>query len=177
MKAPSAKGLEICSCECGYTLRTKRSRLCPLWLGLMVRVLQGLPSSPQSSVIRMPTATPHLLVRVRGGLTIGYLSEVAKPTYAPCALGQPLLPWVSLMFGVCRSAVLLGDGLMRLPTVRIIGREGSYPSGAPCGGFSLPLTLILYHISEQKSIGFGKKYCTKFEQFLAWKLCNLTNCV
>ena len=42
--------------------------------------IQGLPRSPQSLVIRMPTATPHLLVRVRGGLTIGYLGEVAKPT-------------------------------------------------------------------------------------------------
>lgn len=62
----------------GYTLRTKRSRLCPLWLGLLVRVLQGLPSSPQSSVIRMPTATPHLLS----------LSAVARLCTTP--LGQPL---------------------------------------------------------------------------------------
>lgn len=79
-KAAIRKGLDICTFVGGCTLHTKRSRLCPLWLGLLVRVLQGLPSSPQSSLIRMPTATPHLLVRVRGGLTIGYLGEVAKPT-------------------------------------------------------------------------------------------------
>lgn len=60
-KAAIRKRLDICTFVGGYTLHTKRSRLCPLWLGLMLRVLQGLPSSPQSSLIRMPTATPDLL--------------------------------------------------------------------------------------------------------------------
>ena len=31
----------------------------------------------------------------------------------------------------------------------------------------------VYRIMGRLSIGFGKKYCTKFEQFLARKLCNL----
>ena len=39
-------------------------------LAELVGVLQGLPRSPQSLVIRMPTATPHLLYLVRGGSTL-----------------------------------------------------------------------------------------------------------
>ena len=74
-------GEELCSYEGGYTLPAKT--LLPIMPQAQVLgrgSIQGLPRSPQSSVLRMPTATPHLLVRVRGGLTIGYLSEVAKPT-------------------------------------------------------------------------------------------------
>ena len=98
----------------------------------------------------------------------------------PCATNRGRLLAVAKLDGVidypnCRSGLSARGGVLRFaPPVRIRGRKGSYPSGAPCGGFSLPLTLLLYHIGGQKSRGFGQKYCTKFEQVLARKLCNLT---
>ena len=89
----------------------------------------------------------------------------------PCATNRGWLLAVAKLDGVidypnCRSGLSARDGVLRFaPPVRAIGRIGSA---------SLPLTLLLYHIGGQKSRGFGQKYCTKFEQFLARKLCNLT---
>ena len=45
----------------GCTLPPKRSCLLRRRHRLLARVLQGLPASPQPSVLRMPAATPHLL--------------------------------------------------------------------------------------------------------------------
>ena len=89
--------------EGGYTLPTKTlptSR--HIRLGFSVVVLQGLPRSPQSSMLSMPTATPHAVL-VRSGSTFWYglsplpnggLGTVSRGTriFEDCRSAFPLTP-------------------------------------------------------------------------------------
>ena len=58
---PFTKDLDVLRLNNSVYATEKRSCLLRRRHRLLARVLQGLPASPQSSVIRTPTATPHLL--------------------------------------------------------------------------------------------------------------------
>lgn len=53
-------------------------------------VLQGLPRSPQSSLIRMPTATPHLLSSSAVARLCNGWEWLAVPPCVPCLVGLSL---------------------------------------------------------------------------------------
>ena len=84
--------------EGGYTLPTKTlptSR--HIRLGFSVVVLQGLPRSPQSSMLSMPTATPHAVL-VRSGSTFSH-GSTPLPNGGQGEVGQPLLRRVLRLVG------------------------------------------------------------------------------